>query len=174
VEHIRLRVVVLAKDKKKKEKKPKELTPQQIKFCEEYLRNNQNGTQAAIKAGYATKSAPTTANRLLNENELVKEYIESRIKKVIAQEIYDTDTILKQYTKMAKGELVEEEETKVLDGEWSFSGTGRSSYTPTHIIKTKTMRAEGLKRLGDHLGIFKNANPLDQGINIVVTLNPDK
>lgn len=39
-------------------------------FAEEYLRNGQNGTQAAIAAGYGPKGAHTRANRLLKDPEI--------------------------------------------------------------------------------------------------------
>lgn len=41
-----------------------ELTPQQLRFCEEYL-IDLNGTQAAIRAGYSEDSAAQQASRLL-------------------------------------------------------------------------------------------------------------
>lgn len=42
-----------------------QLTPQQARFCELYIANGRNGTQAAIAAGYGAKSAHVRAHKLL-------------------------------------------------------------------------------------------------------------
>lgn len=38
------------------------LTPKQERFCQEYVVNCMNGTEAAIKAGYSAKTAQVIAN----------------------------------------------------------------------------------------------------------------
>ena len=50
------------------------LTPKQIRFVEQYL-VTENGTQAAINAGYGKSSAHVTAHRLL-KNDKVRQEIE--------------------------------------------------------------------------------------------------
>ncbi len=50
----------------------RKLTPQQMKFTEEFLRTG-NRVQAAIAAGYSQKSADTRASKLL-ANPAVQEY----------------------------------------------------------------------------------------------------
>lgn len=57
------------------------MNPKQKKFCDEYLKNGGNATQAAIKAGYSKK----TANRIASENLSkldIKNYIQERSKKL--------------------------------------------------------------------------------------------
>jgi hypothetical protein len=44
-----------------------DLTPQQLAFAAEYVRNGGDGTAAAIKAGYSTTSAPQRAWELRNK-----------------------------------------------------------------------------------------------------------
>ena len=44
---------------------PEVLTPQQAAFCEAYVANGRNGTQAAITAGYGRSSAHVRASKLL-------------------------------------------------------------------------------------------------------------
>ena len=44
----------------------KKLTHRRYLFCLEYVKNNYNGTQAAITAGYAEANAGQEAERLLN------------------------------------------------------------------------------------------------------------
>ena len=48
------------------------LTPQQRKFCAEYVKDS-NGTRAAIAAGYSGRSAYSTASGLLNRSEISRE-----------------------------------------------------------------------------------------------------
>jgi len=48
------------------------LTDRQRHFCLEYMRNGNNGTQAAIKAGYSTKGAKEQASYLLTNNNISK------------------------------------------------------------------------------------------------------
>lgn len=50
--------------KKTKKKTDKALTPKQLAFCREYIKDH-NGTQAAIRAGYSEKTADQQASRLL-------------------------------------------------------------------------------------------------------------
>ena len=63
--------------KKKRSEKEYILTPQQAKFVQEYMIDG-NATQAAIRAGYSTKSAEVQGHRLLRmdkiQAELAAEY----------------------------------------------------------------------------------------------------
>ena len=56
------------------------LTPQQQTFVDEYLISN-NASQAAIKAGYSQKSAPSSACRLLKMDK-VKRYLQQQQTKI--------------------------------------------------------------------------------------------
>lgn len=51
--------------KKAQEEHPLKLTPQQERFCQEYV-TDLNGTQSAIRAGYSTRTANEQAGRLLS------------------------------------------------------------------------------------------------------------
>lgn len=70
------------------------LTPRQARFCEEYV-VDLNGTQAAIRAGYAESGARSEASRMLT-NPNVRDYIEElqsgkrRVREVRADRILDT------------------------------------------------------------------------------------
>ena len=57
------------------------LTPKQIKFCQQYLANGGNATQAAIKAGYSAKTA-----RAIGQENLTKPYIKAFLKAQSKQE----------------------------------------------------------------------------------------
>lgn len=49
----------------------KDLTDRQKRFVAEYLRNGGNGTEAAIAAGYAPRSAAVQASRMLNDDKVL-------------------------------------------------------------------------------------------------------
>jgi len=53
--------------------KKKEFTPKERKFILTYCSNGYNGSQAAIKAGYAKHSARITASKLLTKSNIKKE-----------------------------------------------------------------------------------------------------
>lgn len=61
---------------KSKAKKAEGLTDKQKRFCDEYL-IDLNATQAAIRAGYAEKSARITASQMLG-NVRVQDYLQAR------------------------------------------------------------------------------------------------
>jgi response regulator of citrate/malate metabolism len=48
----------------KKVSKPKGLSKKQIAFCKEYIKDH-NGSQAAVRAGYAEKNSRITASQYL-------------------------------------------------------------------------------------------------------------
>ena len=52
----------------------RKLKPRERAFLRAYIENGGNGTQAAITAGYAERSAGTTAYRLLNREYILEEY----------------------------------------------------------------------------------------------------
>lgn len=57
------------------------LTPKQKAFCDAYIENGGNATQAAIKAGYSQKSARTNGQRMLTYD-AISAYIAERQKQI--------------------------------------------------------------------------------------------
>jgi len=55
-----------------KKNEPDKLNPKQKAFCHALIELDWNQTQAAIKAGYAKKSAHVTASRLLKDDKVIK------------------------------------------------------------------------------------------------------
>lgn len=55
--------------RKKNKEKVEKLSEKILIFCNEFIKDN-NGTQAAIRAGYSPKSASSTATRLLARNDV--------------------------------------------------------------------------------------------------------
>lgn len=50
-----------------------QLSPQEQKFCEEYVANGGNGTKAAQAAGYAEAGSRVTAHRILKRERIIRE-----------------------------------------------------------------------------------------------------
>lgn len=71
-----------------------DLPPNQIIFCEEWLKDR-NGKRAAIAAGYTERSAEVTASRLLR-NAKVKAYIEEQLKEAQQRRRESLDDILNE------------------------------------------------------------------------------
>lgn len=91
------------------------LTPKRKAFCDAYLANGMNATQAAKEAGYSEKTAYSQGNRLLKNDE-VREYIKNRTDELARERIVTGDQVLAFLSEVMCGNL---EETKVVvsDGE---------------------------------------------------------
>ena len=71
----------------------KPLSPKQQRFVSEYLKD-QNGTQAAIRAGYSPKTAQEQSSRLLSKD-MISEKINDMLRKVEDKAIVDASYVLK-------------------------------------------------------------------------------
>lgn len=78
------------------------MTDKQKRFADEYL-IDLNGNQAAIRSGYAVKSARQTAQKLLTKTD-IKEYIASRMKEHEKKLIADQEEVLQYLTSVIRGE----------------------------------------------------------------------
>ena len=84
----------------KKPKKPikKQLTGKQMRFCEEYVIDN-NATKAAIRAGYSKKTAGSVGSENLKKPEIQKQIL--RLQKEIAEKAEITrDGLLSELKKI--------------------------------------------------------------------------
>lgn len=122
------------------------LTPKQLKFCLEYLKDF-NGTQAAIRAGYSKKTANEQASRLL-ANVNIQNQIKENNQKVEKTSIMDIQEIQERLTNMARGDL--QEEVIVVTGD----GDG---YSSAQVMKKQIGakdQAKALELLGKANGLF--------------------
>lgn len=79
------------------------LTPKQKKFADYYIKLG-NATEAARRAGYATKYLNTNAPRLL-QNTAISQYIQERLTPKEEQRIADADEVIAFYTAVMRGEV---------------------------------------------------------------------
>ena len=81
------------------------LTLKQKRFADEYIISG-NATEAAIKAGYAKKSARVTASKLLT-NANISEYIKSRMEELQDEKILTQKQVLVMLSEIASGQAKE-------------------------------------------------------------------
>lgn len=82
---------------------PTKLTPQQVLFCQEYVKDL-NGTQAAIRAGYSEKGARTQASVHLTNPLICVKIKELNDEKLNAVKV-DANTILSELLKLATSDI---------------------------------------------------------------------
>lgn len=102
------------------------LNEKQRRFAEEYVQY-MNATQAAIRAGYAERSAEVRASRLLRNSkvvEYIKELRSKRVENVVYDQQYVLDNIAEVIEKAAgrkptltpKGPVIKEDHKAVMKG----------------------------------------------------------
>lgn len=92
------------------------LNKRQQAFCEEYLLDL-NGTQAAIRAGYSSKTAYSIASELLKKPE-ISEYITELLAQAKNKRIADATEVLEYLSSVLRGETQSEVVVVVADGDF--------------------------------------------------------
>lgn len=116
------------------------LTDKQRRFCEEYMVDN-NGTQAAIRAGFAKESAKQTAHRF-KKHKVVQEYIEYLMDQAARRNDVSVDYVLSNLKEVAQRCLQAE---PVLDREGNHTGEYRFDSSGAN---------KALELIGKHLKMF--------------------
>lgn len=148
------------------------LTDKQHRFCEEYLANGYNATQAAISAGYSEDTARSIGAENLTKPD-IKDYIETRKKEILARLKVNQDRILQEYARIAFNDIrgfydqngrllpineLDDDAAAALAGVevdelWGMSMDGKVQIGETKKIK-RWDKLKALDSLGDHLGMF--------------------
>lgn len=142
----------------------KKLTARQQRFCDEYL-IDMNITQAAIRAGYSTKTAYAIGQENLKKP-MVKNYIEKRMAEKEAELIADQTEVMKYLTSVLRGQS----ESSVL---------ARDDIGADRVIKKPPDEKERLKAaelLGKAHMMFtdKVQQEVDMDLNITVDYGDDE
>lgn len=90
------------------------LTPKQKAFCDAYIANKGNATQAAIEAGYSRRTARTIGAQNLSKLN-IQEYIRQRTEAIEESLVARGDEVLKYLTEVMRGED-QEQSVVVYDG----------------------------------------------------------
>lgn len=130
----------------------------QKRFCEEYLIDC-NAVQAAIRAGYAKKTA-RSASQWINENNQQKptkkynpemrKYIDEQLERIHEENTADAQEVMEFLSSVVRGE--QKEETLKLDGE--------GMQTVVEIAAPTKDRIKAAELIGKRYGIFKD------GVNV--------
>lgn len=118
----------------------KGLTPKQQRFVDEYL-YDLNATQAAIRAGYSTKTAGQQASRLLTNVNIQGEIAAQQRDRAARAEV-TKDWVLRRLVSVAE-RCLQHEEAEDEDGE----PTGQFEFQPQAATRA-------LELVGKHLGMF--------------------
>ena len=154
------------------------LTDKQLRFCQEYV-IDLNGTQAAIRAGYSQKTANRIAEQNLSKLD-IKEQITALKSKISTKLEVTAERLINEYCKIAFGNVtdilnVDTDGTVTLKAdlkdlpreitdcisEISSSETTTLNGGSKHFKIKQHCKLEALKKLGEHLGIFKNISELN-------------
>lgn len=169
-----------------------ELTHQQIVFCLEYLKD-ENGTRAAIEAGYAKKSAAAQASDLLSRPKIQAE-IKRRSERVLQKIEVRVEDVVREYARIAFLDLkgAYDESGKLLhpkdmtedvrraissvDVLEEFEGTGREREQIGFTKKLRTWdKIKALEALGRYTNMFTPENDPDRAkaatVNVTVNLD---
>lgn len=133
------------------------LTPKQKAFCEEYL-IDLNATQAAIRAGYSSKTARVIGQENLTKP-AIKQYIDEKLKQMESERIADATEVMEYLTNVIRGKG--EEPTVVQE---QIPVIGKDNKKKGYRIINKIMmippsiynRNKAAELMGKHLGMFKD------------------
>jgi len=148
----------------------KKLTPKQERYCLEYIKDL-NATQAAIRAGYSSKTAYSAGQRMLKDVEIKK-----RIKSMQAELAVDckvtAEDIVNEFRKIAfanvsdfmpagngpidLSKLSRAKTAAISSIEITKTGSGKTAITKTKLKLHDKLSA--LMNLGKHVGIYEKDN----------------
>ena len=143
------------------------MTPKQKRFCDEYLIDC-NAKQAAIRAGFAPKTAEYASNWINNENlkkpnkkfkPEMKAYIDEQLEKIHSTKTADAREVIEYLTSVMRGEQTE----KVL----KLVGDGVQEIVNIDVSAKERIKAAEL--IGKRYGIFKDGLNVDGAVPIVIS-----
>lgn len=133
------------------------MTAQQQKFADQYLVLN-NGTKAAIAAGYSQKSARSKASQLLVDPE-IEAYIENGRRLASEQAIVDAAWVQKRFKEISDRCMTAEPVMIFSDGEWIESGEYKFDSSGAN---------KATESLGKIIGVFEKDNNQNKPTNTTI------
>jgi phage terminase small subunit len=113
----------------------KPLTPKQLAFVDEYMRNGRNGTKAAIAAGYSENRAPFTASRLVSNGNVADE-IKRRVEAYSKTAGLEVVVILEEAKKIAFSDIAAAfDESGALLPVHKMSATARGAIASIKVVE---------------------------------------
>ena len=132
---------------------------QRERFCLEYASGN-NGTQAAIAAGYSEKTAYSIANRLLKNVE-IKSRINELMEQIASEKVADAQEVMEYLSAVMRGES--KSHVLCLDGEG----------TQTVISKPpdERERLKAAELLGKRYGLYTEKLDVDADMELHIVVD---
>lgn len=137
------------------------MTPKQRRFCDEYL-IDANMTQAAIRAGYSSKTAYSQGQRLLKNVE-IKNYIDEQMEKMQKITVASAEEIVEYLTSVIRGESKSTE--IVVEGH----GDGYSKAKKVLKEPSEKERLKAAELLGKRYGLYKEKTDFNGVIPVVIS-----
>ena len=146
------------------------LTARRRAFAEQYLRDF-NATQAAIRAGYAERSAHVQGSRLLS-NDNVQAYIQKRLEQLVMKQ----DEVLIRLAEQARAEYAEylcddgtvDLQKMIDDGKAHLIKSTKWNRQSNLVVEFHDAQS-ALQLIGKSLGLFKDG----AGVNVEVNFDLD-
>ncbi len=135
------------------------MTEKQKRFVEEYL-IDLNATQAAIRAGYAEKSAGRNADRLMKNDE-IKSSIDAKLAEIQSEKIAQAQEVMEHLTSVMRGEHTEQTLRLVGDGVQEI----------TNIDVPAKDRIKAAELLGKRYGLFKDNLQMDGDLSLNIQID---
>lgn len=137
------------------------MTDKQKRFCDEYLIDC-NATQAAIRAGYAEKSAGRNADRMMKNDE-IKAYIDEQKKQIHSEKIADATEVMEYLTSVLRGES--SSEVVVVEGQ----GDGVSEARRVKKSPDEKERLKAAELIGKRHGLFTDKVNVSGAVPVVIS-----
>ncbi len=143
----------------------RDLKKREADFCEAYLRNGGNGTEAALAAGYARDGnravAANAASRLLRREE-VTAYLAARSREIFRQMAITPERVAAEYWRNYQ-KLTRAVPVRDSDGE----ETGEYTYDARNALRA-------LDKLGEYLRMFTSRVEVQPGLGALENLSEDE
>lgn len=136
------------------------MTDKQKRFCEEYLIDC-NATQAAIRAGYSTKTAYSIGIENLKKPE-IKNYIDEKMKELSSKRIADATEVMEYLTSVLRGES--QSEVVVVEGQ----GDGYSEARTMDKAPDEKERLKAAELLGKRYALFTDKTDITGAVPVVL------
>lgn len=111
------------------------MTPKQKRFCQEYL-ISLNATEAAIKAGYAKKSARSIGQENLTKPD-IKNYIDEKLQEIEDSKIMDAKEVMERLTAIGRREVSEHQVVTLRNKTEKWVPTGEGGALKKMVIESE-------------------------------------
>lgn len=139
------------------------MTAKQQRFCDEYL-IDLNATQAAIRAGYSTRTAQQMGAENLSKP-VVKEYIAARMAEKESELIADQDEVLKYLTSVMRGQS--RASVVVVESAGDFTSQAREM----EKAPDEKERLKAAELLGKRYGLYTDKVEQDVDLELHITVD---